>query len=236
MTVPKRKNIVTLVRILKKMGYKIYSRPYELNIVGVRDDSVIPNKFDDAIYVFWKNDSNKWEGKMFMVTTDPGTYYLKNPLSILGAAMLKEGQYVGAYQIGDHKGTKALVQTGGKVTVYRDYDRDAILDFNNGREETGSFGINIHRAGASGTTIDVDKWSAGCQVFENADDFKTFMELAEKYVGLYGNRFTYTLLDERAYNRAKKRWLLYTGLAVAGLFAIWSGYRAYRGLPIIPKI
>jgi hypothetical protein len=31
------------------------------------------------------------------------------------------------------------------ITVLRDYDRNAILDFWNGKPETGMFGINIHR-------------------------------------------------------------------------------------------
>jgi len=220
MTVAKRKNIRTLLLLMRLNGYKVYDKPYQLNIVGVRNKSVIPNKFDDILYVFWKNDKNKWEGKHYTITTDTGTYWLKNPMSKLGAALLKEGQYVDAYKIGLHKGDyKALVQAK-PVTVFRDYDRNAILDFNNGKEETGLFGINIHRAGAKGTTINVDKWSAGCQVFENADDFANFLTLADKHNALYGNNFTYTLVDERAYDRTVKRRTLYVvgliGLGVLG--------------------
>ena len=96
----------------------------------------------------------------------------------LGAAILKNGQYIDAYKIGLHRGEyKALIEQK-PVTVIRDYDRNAVLDFNNGKQETGNFGINIHRAGSKGTTINVDKWSAGCQVFENAEDFAKFLVLA----------------------------------------------------------
>lgn len=225
MTVAKRKNIRALLLLMRLKGYKVYDKPYQLNIVGIRNTSTTPNKFDDTMYVFWKDDKNLWQGKFYTVTTDPGTYWLKNPMSKLGAAILKEGQYVDAYKIGLHKGEyKALVEQK-PVTVLRDYDRNAVLDFNNGKEEKGNFGINIHRAGAKGSSINVDKWSAGCQVFENADDFANFLALAEKHSGLYGNNFTYTLVDERAYNRTIKRRSLYTfGLIGVGVL----GYILYK--------
>jgi len=218
MTVARRKNIRTLLLLMKLKGYKVYDKPYQLNIVGVRNDSATPNKFDDILYAFWKDDKDKWNGSFYTITTDPGTYWLKNPMNKLGAAILKDGQYIDAYKIGLHRGEyKALIEQK-PVTVLRDYDRNAILDFNNGKEDTGNFGINIHRAGSKGTTINVDKWSAGCQVFENADDFANFLNLAEKHSGLYGNNFTYTLVDERAYNRMFRRRSLYVvGLIGVGL-------------------
>jgi len=227
MTVAKRKNIRTLLLLMKLKGYKVYDKPNQLNLVAVRNSSVIPNKFDDILYVFWKNDKNNWEGRFYTITTDTGTYWLKNPMNKLGAALLKDGQYIDAYTIGLHRGEyKALVEQK-PVTVIRDYDRNAILDFNNGKEDTGNFGINIHRAGSKGTTINVDKWSAGCQVFENAEDFANFLVLAEKHKGLYGNNFTYTLVDERAYTRSLRRRSLYVvGLIGVGIL----GFILYKKL------
>jgi hypothetical protein len=224
------KNIRTLISSLKKKGYVIYDKPNQLNIVGVRNKTTIPNKFDDLIYVFWKNEKNEWVGKYFTSTTDPGTYYLKNPLSKLGTAILKQGQYVDSYAIGKHKGQyDALVQVK-PVTVIRDYDRNAILDFLNGREEKGLFGINIHKAGKDSS--DVNNWSAGCQVFQKSADFNNFMDLAEKHRKLYGNKFTYTLIDERAYNRAK---LFNQATIMASLIlvaATWVAIRTYQNKSI----
>jgi hypothetical protein len=191
------------------------------------------------MYVFWKDNDDKWVGKWYTVTTDPGTYYLKvKQLSDLGTAILKEGQYKDVYKIGPHgkTGYTALTQLGGKVTVYRDYNRDAILDFNNGREEVGYFGINIHRAGSKGTTKDVGEWSAGCQVFESADDFADFMSLVQKQKELYGNSFTYTLIDERAYKRGVRRRLVYLGVVISVLAIGYIAYRKYNKKPIIPKL
>ena len=220
------KNIRSLIATLKSKGYQIFERPNELNIVGVRNDSTDANKFDDFIYVLWKDENGKWEGKYYNATTDPGTYYLKNPLSKLGAAILKEGQWVDTYIIGLHRGSyEALVQRK-PVTVIRDYDRNAVLDFNNGREETGLFGINIHKAGTD--SKDVDKWSAGCQVFQKSNDFNEFMDLARKHKDLYGNKFTYTLIDERAYNRKLKRYAVYAlGVGLITV-AAYVGFTAYK--------
>jgi len=219
------KSIRALIATLRNKGYVLYDKPYQLNIVGVRNNSTDANKFDDFIYAFWKDENGKWEGKYFNATTDPGTYYLKNPLTKLGAAILKEGQWLDTYSIGKHRGQyDALVQSK-PLTVIRDYDRNAILDFNNGREQKGLFGINIHKAGKD--SKDVDQWSAGCQVFQKSDDFNDFMDLARKHKSLYGNKFTYTLIDERAYNRKLKRYGAYAIGIVLIIGAIYVRYKAY---------
>lgn len=184
---------------------KLYERPFELNIIGIRSKEVKPNRFDDELHVFYKVAPFRWEHHLFKITTDPGTYWLENPMQPKGTAILKQGQYIDAYSMGMHRGLyTALVQVK-PVSVIRDYDRNAVLDFNNGKEEKGMFGINIHRASRSGTTVSVDRNSAGCQVFENASDFETFMRLCERHRKLYGNKFTYTLFDDRIKKRALLR-------------------------------
>lgn len=205
----KKKDIKSLIKTLKKKGYKYYEEPYKLNIVGIRSDNTKPNSFDDRIYVFFKTDSGKWAGKSYAATTDPGTYWLENPMNPQGTAVLMQGQYENAYQIGQHLGKYTALVQRKPVTVLRQYDRKALLDFYNGKEDTGLFGINIHRASTSGTTKSIDKWSAGCQVFANIDDYNEFMNLAQNHKDKYGNEFTYTLIDERAYNRMIKRRLTY---------------------------
>lgn len=212
--------------LLKHKGFKLYKRPYELNIVGLRSESTIPNRFDDEIHVFYKTSPIKWNYHVFKATTDPGTFWLKQPLQPQGTAILSEGQFVGAYHLGLHRGQyKALVQLK-PVSIIRDYDRNAVLDFYNGNKTRGMFGINIHRANKTGTTKTVDKYSAGCQVFENANAFQQFLLLCERHNKLYGNSFTYTLLDFRAVKReTRRRMALSTG--IVGLLAL--GYLAFTG-------
>ena len=82
------------------------------------------------------------------------------------------------------------------------------------KETTGNYGINIHKAGQN--SQDVDKWSAGCQVFQKSNDFADFMDLTTKHRNLYGNSFTYTLIDERAIQRRKRRTIMFVffGLSI----------------------
>ncbi len=176
-------------------GYKVFVRPFELNIIGIRSRSAIPNVFNDFITVIYKDDGGIWQQHTFAATTDPGTFWLENPLTPQGTAILKEGQYFNAYGIGLHRSKYLALTQRQPVTVIRDITRDGSLDFN-GHEDTGLFGINIHRALQQGTTGYIDKFSAGCQVLANADDFKTFMALCEQHKQRYGNAFTYTLLHE----------------------------------------
>jgi hypothetical protein len=187
--------------IAQEKGHVIYTEPYRLNIWGFRANTEKPNVFDDEMHVFTNISQTKiakWAYLVFKITTDPGTYWLQNPLNPKGTAILKAGQYLDAYSIDKHRNKYyALCQRLAKVTVIRDYDRDAILDFNNGTEQTGMFGINIHRARKTGSTYSVDRHSAGCQVFKNAQDFDFFMKLCEVHRKLYGNKFTYTLVDKR---------------------------------------
>ncbi|MEW5725859.1 MAG: hypothetical protein AB1896_22300, partial [Thermodesulfobacteriota bacterium] len=58
-------------------------------------------------------------------------------------------------------------------------------------------GINVHRASGSGRTAHVGRYSAGCQVFQSAEDFGAFIGLCEQAAKVWGNRFSYTLLEEK---------------------------------------
>jgi hypothetical protein len=204
--------------ILRQNGFRLFTRPYELNIVGIRSASVIPNRFDDEIHVFYKTAGAVWHYHIYKVTTDPGTFWLRNPLLPQGTAILAQGQYVNAYEIGLHRGQYPALVQRKPVAVLRDYDRDATLDFFNGIKRNEFAGINIHRASSQGTTKFIDKYSAGCQVFENAGDFSEFMQFCERHRKLYGNMFTYTLIDFRAVRReTRKRFAIGTGIALSVL-------------------
>lgn len=187
----------TIIALLYTEGYEVFTRPNELNIVGVRSRDLTPNAFNDTINVIY-TDATGWHIHSFAATTDPGLYWLKNPLQVVGTAILKAGQYVDAYAIGLHRGQYPALVQRKPVTVYRDANRDDRLDIT-GKEQTGLFGINIHRAKEEGATLQVNKFSAGCQVFGSSLDFAKFLSLCEKHRQLYGNTFTYTLLNQPEY-------------------------------------
>lgn len=186
-----------LINTLTRKGYTIFTRPFELNIVGVRSSNTNPNAFDDSIHVFYKREDGQWIHNAFPATTDPGTYWLKTFMNSKGTAILKPGQYKNAYRIGVHRGKyQALVQQA-PVTVIRDDNKDQQLDFTHAKQETGIFGINIHRAAVKGKTKYVNDHSAGCQVLADVNDFNLLMQLAARHKKLFGNNFTYTLIEKK---------------------------------------
>jgi len=182
---------------LKALDYEIFESdnlPYNLNIIGLRNNNRIPNSFDDYIVVMWKY-KGQWNFCKYEATTDPGLYYLHHPLSPKGTAILKEGQYFHCFCLGLHQGKyKALVQFM-PLTVIRDFNKDNYLDFASGKEETGLFGINIHRANLTGKTININQWSAGCQVFADSAQFNEFISLCVKAEIYWGKTFSYTLIN-----------------------------------------
>ena len=90
-----------------------------------------------------------------------------------------------------------LVGQKKPVKVYRDNNRDNNYDLLEENVHEGIYGINIHRATAKsgGTSTRVDKWSAGCQVIAANKDFQTLMEVCRKARDVWGNSFTYTLIE-----------------------------------------
>ena len=161
-------------QVMKKKGYAFFDRdkPYNLNIIGVRRvENAIPNKFDDTIVVIYKERrEGPWVVFTADITTDPGQYWLMNPINVDGTAILVPDQYRGVYKRDLHQGKyEALCQRGGNVRVYRDADGNRRHDMSDDKIDTGFFGINIHKAGRS--SVQVDKWSAGCQVFAKSADF-----------------------------------------------------------------
>lgn len=185
-----------IIQAMRNLGYSVFDGPdYDLNLVGVRTSDPTINRFNDFMYVIWRN-GDAWESRSYEITTDPGLYWLENPMNVEGTAVLKAGQYRGAYRIGQHKGYRAL-QQNSPLPVYRDNNRDDVLNFDEATIDEGMFGINIHKAGSrpQGST-QVDKWSAGCQVFSKETDFNEFLDLCNRSVQRYGDIFTYTLLNE----------------------------------------
>jgi hypothetical protein len=187
--------------VMQQKGYTVFNghKPYDLNIVGIRNKSTIPNFFDDTIAVFYRNEYNHEMIEYFPATTDPGLFWLQHPMHFDGTAIMCEGQYLHAYSIGRHKGYKALEQAG-PILFIRDYNRNNILDFNLQNKEKTIIKANIHRASNSGISVKVDKWSAGCQVLSRGFDY--FMELCDLGRIHWGNHFSYTLLNQKDFEDA----------------------------------
>jgi hypothetical protein len=163
-----------------------YQWPF-FHLIGVRSKADKPNAFDDLLFLIDGANIFTYTG-----TTNPGKFWLQNFQRKEGTAVLKPGQYIDTWVLGRHKGVYKAWTQAKNVTVFRDDDKDGKSE-DLGKEQTGIFGINIHRANENAMSIQVDKWSAGCQVFNNPVQFKQFILLSELSKQEF---FTYTLLEE----------------------------------------
>jgi len=180
----------------KDEGYEIWNEPYRLWLFGLRSKDSQANSFNDTLGCYYYSPEGGWVSYFWPGTTDPGTYWLENPSRVAGTAILVEEQYLDTWTIDLHAGKyEALCQRAGEVSVYRDGNKDNVLDENPDTITTGYFGINIHKAGSDSTQV--DKWSAGCQVFKRLADFNKMMKLAHMQQDNTGLKtFSYTLMRE----------------------------------------
>lgn len=189
-------------KTMKSKGYKWFEdnsdRGYDVNIVGVRNSSTkeVTNKYDDCITISYKIDG-EWKFNCWVATTDPGTYWMNHPMNKLGCAILVPGQYRSSHKIRLHRGKYEALGQQKRVKVYRDGDLDNVYDHDEGSIKEGLYGINIHRSNAYRATNIVNKYSAGCQVFSDPDDFDDFMEICREARDVWGNSFTYTLIESK---------------------------------------
>ena len=192
-------------KAVKSKGYVWFDDPkdkgYDVNIVGIRNSETgdeVTNKFDDKITISYKVDG-EWKFHCYDCTTDPGRYWVENIMRKEGVAALKEGQYRRSHKIRLHAGKYPALGQQNPVTVYRDANKDGCYDLSDDNTQTGLYGINIHRATAreGKKSTKVDKWSAGCQVIAANKDWKEFMDICYKAREVWGNNFTYTLIESK---------------------------------------
>lgn len=187
-------------KVMRKKGYAYFTKGlYNLNIIGIRKDNnkKITNKYDDILVVIYQT-SKGWTKDYYNITTEPGDYYMRKQLgNPKGTAILLPSQYRGCWEIGKHNCKYTALVQKKPVKVYRDGNKDDIYDMQPETINNGLFGINIHRSNQGFTRDTVDMYSAGCQVFNDYNDFNKFMATCEEQRKRYGNSFTYTLIDEK---------------------------------------
>ena len=186
-------------KLFAKKGYAYFTKGnYNLNIIGVRSvqGNKVTNKYDDYLIVIYNTETGI-KRQIYTITTEPGLKLMKAPSNVKGTAILAPGQYRGAYKIDKHGGKyDALCQRNKAVKVYRDNNRDEVYDYKPESIDVGMFGINIHRSNEFWTRTTIDGYSAGCQVFNDPKEFNSFMTLVKKSAAIFGNCFTYTLINE----------------------------------------
>lgn len=187
-------------KAVKDKGYKWFednsNKGYDVNIVGVRNSDTgdkVTNLFDDTITISYKIDG-EWQFHQWDATTEPGKKGMLQGKAKGGVAFMVPGQYRRSHAIGLHQGKYRALRQVGNIKLYRDGDRDLVFDKDK-ITECSNCGINIHKAGTNSTFV--ENWSEGCQVFKRSKDFDEFMKICNKAEKIFGNTFTYTLLESK---------------------------------------
>ena len=197
-----REQIETTV---KEKGYKWFednsNKGYDVNIVGVRNSKTngrVTNAFDDCMTISYKVEG-EWKFHCFPCTTDPGTHWVENILNDRGVAILKPGQYRGSHKLRLHQGKYLALGQKKPMSIYWDANLDGKYDLIEESVREELIGINIHRATsrAGGKSSRIDKWSAGCQVIADNDDWHEFLDICQTAREIHGNSFSYTLIESK---------------------------------------
>lgn len=187
--------------VMIEKGYKIFNdgRP---NIIGVRNATFdIGDEYNDRAWVWWND--GKENVHTYTITTHPGYHYLQRPIKgTNGTAILVPDQYIDCWTLDYHLGKQyALCQRGGEVKVYRDNNRDTILNCDPATIDKGYFGIDLHHGTIYDTNV-IGPYSAGCQVWRyhqpHFDLMIQFRHLSEKYKFKW---FSYTLLLQQDFEQ-----------------------------------
>ena len=193
-----------LIRAVENLGHSVFkndTKPYNLNIVGIRADNPEVNKFNCIKTVFWKYEGS-WNKFQTQMTSLAGSNYLKDPMNSKGCAILVPDQYRGCYKLDLHRGKYLALCQRKPVSVYRDNNENLSYDMVESTIENGLFGINCHRASAYKELDSVGKNSAGCQVTQDPLEYDLLIYLYQKAQEQWGEWFTYTLIKESDYNNA----------------------------------
>jgi hypothetical protein len=178
-----------LVRYMQSKGYwiarsaeminLIYSEGMDLNGQANTDQ---PNHWNDRRMAF----RIKANGRPEMVfnyeaTTEPGTYYVMNPLNTQGAARIAFGQYK-AWVDGKHRGTQPALVQRGPIKLHRDLDKNGKRSKTDPIDIGDSFGINQHSTSDDYNSELIDRYSAGCLVGRNYQEHLKFLARVRKDV------------------------------------------------------
>lgn len=171
------------VKVLAIRGYANVGAPG--NDFGIYDDLIVICIGDET--------------HPFKASTDPGIFYIKNPMNPKGCAVLTEAVHY--FKPGKHDGEPAFVQAES-VLVYR-LDKDGEIA---GKSWLAS-SLNLHCGsglGAGGAGDDVGQLSAGCQIIYNPPGYfqgdesapwYQFYELLSGALKKYGQKvFPYKLI------------------------------------------
>ncbi len=161
-----------LKKIQLSNNFLWFDEPFKPNLIGVRTRLIIPNVFNDIMFVAWKNE----KGKEFLIsytqTTLPGKYFLESkkfrPKE--GCGILKANKQYHSWIKGTHGKARphdALIQLIAGVDIIRDNNTNSMPEVSgpDSKEfDNVLIGLNIHGPWQQSEVHLIDQDSAACQV------------------------------------------------------------------------
>lgn len=184
-------------------GYKFREENLGLNLGAIRSHESQSNKFDDIGFLAWIEEGIQYL-LTYNVTTDPGKYYLMNPMNKDGTIITVPGQYIEVYGRGLHNGQYECFKQHRDIYYVRDNNRDSKLDFDLYRDPEklkihgfwGINGTNYHRASQWKLVQFVERYSAGCTVVQSYKIFQELINVRDRSVFAGYKLWDYTLFEE----------------------------------------
>jgi hypothetical protein len=73
-------DVAILIELLRVKNYTLYERPFEVNIVAIRNQCLnvgekYTDEFVDKLYIMYKDDTNNWDIKQYSFSTMPGVEF-----------------------------------------------------------------------------------------------------------------------------------------------------------------
>ena len=166
-------NYQELKQLVESKGFIFFDNGnYNLNFIWVRNDMIADNHFSDDLFIAYKADGLE-QVLNIKCTTIPGTRgSLYNPRTVAGAtgtAVIKEGQYRGAWRFIDSYtqfSTYPYFAQIKPIDYYRDGNKDNIIDEVQ-EQDNRLFGTHWHRMSNINDKrkieqFEVNNWSLGC--------------------------------------------------------------------------
>jgi hypothetical protein len=199
-----------LIGYLEFKKYKVYTNPGILNIVAMRDkdSGFVTNKFDETLFVFYKNDNNKWKLETYSITTVPGfivmDYNDDSPRRLPESAkILVNGQYVDQCILAPYKNStkrKCLLFLDSYVHIN---NSPYTYNFSSDMVRGSDFKITIHDANQFGSSENVNNYAGNAsQTFKNNGEFSRFIKLCMEQESVK-KTFTYTLCRKSEFDNFK---------------------------------
>jgi len=216
-------DVLRIVEAMQRKGYKILTRPYEANIVGIRkqyEGQKYSNSFKDDLYVFYKiQENSNWQVWKFKISTMPGFYYGQEvgddfKIDVTGKStfsikqskkMLSRGtppnNGLGIMMEAQYLNIYQIGQHAGSPALkalgphkfYRDNSPGDTIRYT-GRGQ-GFTDMHVHKGFPGGAKV--NNWSEGCQVFQSESQLNKLISLLQEHKNRYGNKFNYTLMLDR---------------------------------------